>query len=224
MKGGAKKAAASAKAATAKAGTTAKSVALAACGAVKSCLVGVGRGVKAVVELVATSVWFTLETIVYVARSLVLAAAAIVVLAVLLATVAVWSSAAIAFFAIRAAINTVSAVIGRVGDWLRGEGGLQLANILHAGAMLACLCAAIWSLFAVVAVAFPALVAIPVAEAAVLANAACVAAIVGAGFALAGGLIERAQSEVQVVYNPPTRRVLPIDTYPGVVGFAPSAS
>lgn len=166
----------------------------------------------------------TVHTIVWIAAQLAMLAAATVVTGAALFGVAVFCLALIAFAAVAWVGRTILNAVESVGRWLTGPAGLTIANVLHFAALVACFCAACWAIVSVLGIAIPAL-GVPAAESAVLATAACWAAVVGAACGMGSFMLEGVSSEkVQVVYDPPTRRILPIDVYPGVVGVAPAGA
>jgi hypothetical protein len=215
------------KGAAVKTAAVAKSAAQTVGPAAVACTKAVGRAAGVVVAGVVgavAAVFRTVHTIVWAAAQLVMLAAATVVTSAALVGVAVFCLAIIAFAAIAWVGRTTLSAVESVGRWVTGPAGLVIANALHFTAAVACLVAAIWSIAAVLGVAIPAL-GMPAADAAALATAACWAAVVGASCSVGSFMLESASSEkVQVIYDPPTRRILPIDVYPGFVGTAPAGA
>lgn len=223
VKNGAKKAAASVKAVSMVAATGVKNAAAKTGNGIVNAVKAVGRGVAYTLSLVVDSAVFAVRSVANVLACLFLAAASAVMFGAALVVVAAGCLVMIVSASLNWLIGIVARGLNAVGAFFRGESGLVVAEVLHGVAMCAAFCAAIWALCAIVGLAVPAF-AIPVAESVMMANAACVAALVAAGFKVVGFLIEEANTSARVIYTTTQRRVMPLDTYPGVVGFAPSAS
>ena len=223
VKNGAKKAAASVKAVSMVAATGVKNAAAKTGNGIVNAVKAVGRGVAYTLSLVVDSAVFAVRSVANVLACLFLAAASAVMFGAALVVVAAGCLVMIVSASLNWLIGIVARGLNAVGAFFRGESGLVVAEVLHGVAMCAAFCAAVWALCSIVGLAVPAF-AIPVAESVMMANAACVAALVAAGFKVVGFLIEEANTSARVIYTTTQRRVMPLDTYPGVVGFAPSAS
>lgn len=223
VKGGAK----AAKAAAVKTGSSVKAAAVKAGSAAKTgarsvgaACVAVAKGVATIGTAVLLGVVKTVAMVAHAVGLIALGLAALVVTSFSLVAVAAFCVAGIAMFATVFVVRSIFTALAAVGRFLTGEGGMTIATVLHDVSVFCCLLAAIYACVAVTAVAIPAL-GIAAANAAVVAQVATWCALLGAGTGIVGLLLEAASRLPEVVvYAPPSRRILPNDVYPGVIGTA----
>jgi hypothetical protein len=227
VKGGAK----AAKAATVKAGSSAKAKvasfarhAAADARGLGAMLFGMVKVAAVGVVTIATAVLLgVVKTVGLVAHAvglIALGVAALVVTSFSLVAIAAFCVAFLATLAVVFIVRGIFTALAAVGRFLTGEGGMVIATVLHDLSVFCCFLAAVYACVAVAAVAIPAL-GIAAANAAAVAVIATWCALLGAGTGIAGLLLEAANRLPEVVvYAPPSRRILPNDVYPGVIGTA----
>lgn len=182
--------------------------------------------VRAAAKSAGSAVWGATKTgvkalgtaaymIVYTVRQLVLMTGALFVVSFSLVTLAALMVGMMFVMLVVDTVKLIGRGLSRLGTAMRGDLGLQVADFLHYAGVMAAMAAGIWALFALVWVVAP--VGVPAAQIALMSQLALGAMVTAAALSVMAAIIEGVNRDAVVQYDPPARRVIPVNIVDGVV-------